>query len=109
MKAAILTETGRSLELADLLVPQTGVGQVWVKILFSGICGAQIGEIDAVKGPDRFLPHCLGHEAVGDVLEIGAGVTHVAVGDRVVLHWRPGAGIQAAPAKYSWNGRTVNA
>ena len=38
------------------------VGQVLVELQCSGICGSQLGEIDGVKGPDRYLPHLMGHE-----------------------------------------------
>src|SRR5205807_1036527 len=54
-------------------------------------------------------PHLMGHEGGGTVLESGPGVTAVRKGDRVVMHWRKGAGIQARPASYRWNGRTINA
>jgi S-(hydroxymethyl)glutathione dehydrogenase/alcohol dehydrogenase len=109
LKAAVLVESGKSLELADLELPALGVGQVLVSIKYSGICGAQIGEIDAVKGVDKFLPHCLGHEAVAVVQEIGLGVKTVAINDVVILHWRPSLGIQSDPPVYLWNGRRVNA
>src|SRR5204863_5793005 len=85
------------------------VGQVLVKISCTGICGAQLGEISGVKGPDKFLPHLLGHEGGGEVVGVGPGVTQVKEGDRVVMHWRKGAGIHARPAKYQWGSRTVNA
>ncbi len=84
-------------------------GQVLVEVATTRICGSQIGEIDGVKGPDRWLPHLLGHEGGGTVLEIGPEVTHVKPGDRVVLHWRPGRGLQPKPAVYEWNGKRVNA
>ena len=110
MKAAILVESRKALEVADIKLPeQLAYGQVHVKIHFSGICGAQINEIEAARGPDKFLPHLLGHEASGTVLRIGPGVKTVKQGDRVVLHWRPSAGIQSEAPKYDWNGRTVNA
>jgi S-(hydroxymethyl)glutathione dehydrogenase/alcohol dehydrogenase len=110
MKAAVLTEIKAPLVIAELTVPdKLGVGQLFVKIHFSGICGSQLGEIDGAKGDDRFLPHLLGHEASATVLEIGAGVRHVSVGDNVVMHWRKGLGIEADTPKYSWHGRTVNA
>ena len=80
-----------------------------VKVCYSGICGAQINEIDAVKGPDKFLPHLLGHEGSGIVEKIGKGVTTVKKGDHVVLHWRPSSGIQAPTATYQWKGKRVNA
>jgi len=55
------------------------------------------------------LPHLLGHEGFGRVLEIGPGVTTVLPGDFVVMHWRPGSGIQSAPALYEWQGKRLNA
>ncbi|MEQ8733924.1 MAG: zinc-binding dehydrogenase [Rhodospirillaceae bacterium] len=109
-KAAVLTELKSDLVIEDIELPGTlEVGQVLVKLRYSGICGSQIGEIDGVKGPDRWLPHLLGHEGAGYVEQIGPGVTTVAAGDAVVLHWRPSLGIQATPAKYSANGKKVNA
>jgi S-(hydroxymethyl)glutathione dehydrogenase / alcohol dehydrogenase len=107
-RAAILVESNQPLVVDEIELPSLGVGQVLVKIAVSGICGAQLGEIAAVKGPDKFLPHLLGHEAGGVVEEVGPGVTHVKPGDHVCLHWRKGAGIHAQPARYLWNGRTVH-
>ncbi|MDX8413696.1 MAG: zinc-binding dehydrogenase [Mariprofundales bacterium] len=110
MKAAILTELNKPLTLAELTMPEAlAVGQVLVKIHYSGICGSQLGEISGAKGEDKYLPHLLGHEASGTVLAIGPGVKHVTVDDKVVLHWRKGLGIESDPPKYSWNGRKVNA
>jgi len=90
-------------------VPPLQHGQVLVDVEASRICGSQIGEIDGVKGPDKHLPHLLGHEGGGTVLEIGPGVRHVRVGDRVVMHWRPGAGQQSAPPVYRWGDKALNA
>ena len=110
MKAAILTESKKPLVVDEIEYPKKlEYGQVLVDILFSGICGAQINEIDAVKGTDKFLPHLLGHEGSGEVLEIGEGVSSVKEGDHVVLHWRPSKGIQSTPPKYLWKGKEVNA
>lgn len=108
--AAILVEQKKPLEIAEITLPATlDVGQVLVEFAYSGICGSQIGEIDGVKGPDKWLPHLLGHEASGHVLAVGAGVKHVKPGDAVVAHWRPSLGIEAPTPKYQWQGRTVNA
>lgn len=110
MKAAILAESKKTLVVADIDLPEKlDVGQVLVKLQYSGICGAQINEIDAVKGPDKFLPHLLGHEGSGIVQETGPGVTTVKEGDHVVLHWRPSSGIQSPTPEYRWNGKKVNA
>jgi S-(hydroxymethyl)glutathione dehydrogenase/alcohol dehydrogenase len=109
-KAAILTELKKPLTVAEIELPKClAVGQVLVKIHFSGICGSQLGEIDGAKGEDKYLPHLLGHEASGTVLDIGPGVKHVKPGDKVVLHWRKGLGIEGDPPAYSWNGSKVNA
>lgn len=110
MKAAILVESNKPLVIDEIQYPsELQYGQVLVKILYSGICGAQLNEINASKGPDKFLPHLLGHEGSGIVLKTGPGVSTIKQGDHVVLHWRPSSGIQAPPAKYYWDGKVVNA
>ena len=110
MKAAILVEQRKPLVIDEVELPSSlDVGQVLVKIHFSGICGSQIGEIDGAKGEDKFLPHLLGHEASGTVEEVGPGVKHVKPGDVVVLHWRKGLGIEGAPPIYKWRGNKLNA
>lgn len=110
MKAAILVEQKGPLVIAEVGLPETlGYGQVLVRIDYSGICGSQLGEIDGAKGPDAYLPHLLGHEGSGQVLETGPGVSKLKTGDRVVLHWMKGAGIESAPPVYSWQGKKVNA
>ena len=110
MKAAILVEQRKPLVIDEIRLPETlDVGQVLVKIHYSGICGSQLGEIDGAKGEDKFLPHLLGHEASATVMEIGPGVKHVKPGDAVVLHWRKGLGIEGAPPIYRWRGAQLNA
>src|SRR3954469_11367045 len=109
-KAAVLAQSRQPLIVDEITLPdELGVGQVLVRILHTTICGAQINEIEAAKGPDKFLPHLLGHEASGTVVEIGPGVTNVKPGDPVVLHWRPSRGIQGRPPAYKWRGETLNA
>jgi len=98
--AAILVEQKSPLALEEVEVPRLALGQVLVQVLSSGICGSQIGEIDGVKGPDRFLPHLLGHEGAGIVLECGEGVGTVRPGDKVVLHWRKGDGLESTTPTY---------
>ena len=98
--AAILVELKQPLVIEEIESPPLRFGQVLVRILCSGICGAQINEIEGAKGPDKFLPHLLGHEATATVKEVGEGVTSVKPGDRVVCHWRKGAGLQAPTPAY---------
>lgn len=110
MKAAILVEQRKPLEINEIELPGIlDIGQVLVKIHYSGICGSQLGEIDGAKGPDAYLPHLLGHEASGTVIATGPGVKHVRPDDLVVLHWRKGLGIEGEPPIYQWNGKKLNA
>lgn len=110
MKAAVLIEQRKPLEMWDVALPaELGIGQVLVKLSYSGICGSQLGEIDGVKGPDRYLPHLLGHEGSGHVVAVGPGVETVRPDDAVVLHWRLSPGIQGKPPVYSHDGQQVNA
>jgi S-(hydroxymethyl)glutathione dehydrogenase/alcohol dehydrogenase len=109
-RAAILAESRKPLVVDEIAMPEAlDAGQVLVRVLYTTICGAQINEIDALKGPDKFLPHLLGHEASAEVVETGPGVTTVKPGDTVVLHWRPGSGIQCRTPAYSWRGEKLNA
>ena len=107
--AAILVQQKAPLALEEIEVPRPAMGQVLVKILTSGICGSQIGEIDGVKGPDRYLPHLLGHEGTGIVLEVGEGVRTVKPDDKVVLHWRKGSGLESVAPVYGSKIGPVNA
>ena len=109
-RAAILAQSRQPLVVDEFALPEAlDAGQVLVKVLYTTICGAQINEIDALKGVDRFLPHLLGHEASAEVVEIGPGVTNVKPGDTVVLHWRPSRGIQSRTPAYTWRGEKLNA
>lgn len=109
MKAAILTKLKEPLIIDDVDLPGPAHGQVLVKILYSGVCGSQLGEIEGVKGKDDYLPHLLGHEGSGIVEEVGSGVTRVKKNDAVVLHWRKGEGLESKPPKYGWRGKVLNA
>ena len=97
---AILVELKKPLALEEIEMPPLVLGQVLVRVICCGICGSQIGEINGVKGPDKYLPHLLGHEGTGEVLEVGQGVRRVKPGDRVVLHWRKAAGLESIAPVY---------
>ncbi len=108
--AAVLVEQGQPLVISGIDLPESlAVGQVLIRLFFSGICGSQLGEIDGVKGPDKWLPHLLGHEGSAEVIAVGPGVQYVKPGDYVIAHWRPGRGIEAVTPRYRWNTQTVNA
>lgn len=107
--AAVLVELGKPLELAELEIPTLKPGQVLVEVVYSGVCHTQVGEARGHRGEDKFLPHCLGHEGSGIVRETGPGVSKVQPGDRVILSWIKGSGLDVPGTVYDWNGRKVNA
>lgn len=107
MRAAILTAINKPLTVADVGLTELVYGQVRVKIIASGICGAQLQEIRGEKGNAGHVPHLLGHEGCGIVEEVGAAVSRVRVGDKVVLHWRKGEGIESDFPRYIYDGRQI--
>ena len=108
--AAILVNSKSPLVIDEIDLPNSlESNQVLVELITSGICGAQINEIDAVKGPDKFLPHLLGHEGFARIIEVGENVSKVTEGDLVILHWMPSSGSQSNTPSYKWNGRSLNA
>lgn len=109
MKAAVLVKQNAPLEIYEVDIPRLDVGQVLVRVEYSGICGKQIDEITGRQGEDRFIPHLLGHEGGGTVVEVGPGVKKVKPGDRVVMHWIKGTGIDSAPPRFSHQGKTLSA
>ena len=109
-EAAILFQTKKDLVVDEICIPDELLsGQVLVEVLTSGICGAQINEIDAVKGEDRFLPHLLGHEGLCRVISTAKNVTNVKCDDFAIMHWRPGLGIESNPPTYKWKGKNLYA
>jgi len=108
MKAAVLETIGAPLVVSEVKLGEVGRGQVLVKILVSGVCGSQLQEIEGNKGNAKFVPHLLGHEGCGIVEKIGDGVTTVKKGDKVVMHWRKGDGIEADFPSYTYKGKKMS-
>lgn len=106
--AAVLVNINQPLELWELEIPKLKQGQVLVEIAYSGLCYSQVNEIRGRKGEDRFLPHTLGHEGAGVVVECGPGVTKVKEGERVVLSWIKGIGHDVPCAQYQSEFGVVN-
>jgi len=65
-------------------------------------------EVRGLRGEDKFIPHLLGHEGTGVVVEIGNGVKKVKPGDRVILGWLKGTGMDVLGAKYDHQGEIIS-
>ncbi len=107
--AAVLYESGRPLAVEEVEIPVLLPGQVLVDVKYSGVCRTQVSECRGHRGKDVYLPHCLGHEGSGMVLEIGQGVTKVKPGDRVLLSWMKGSGADVPRTAYGSHRGIVNA
>ena len=97
MRAAVLTEVNKPLQLLDLEQDGPKEGEARVKVKAAGVCMSDwhimIGDWPAP------LPMILGHEAAGEVVEVGAGVKHVKKGDHVIFSFRPNCGYCAYCAR----------
>jgi len=90
VRAAILYELHRPLEVADIEVGAPRAGEVGVRVAAAGVCHS---DLHVMHGdlPSN-LPVVIGHEGAGVVESVGPGVTRVAPGDHVILVWRAPCG-----------------
>jgi len=108
IKAAVLFELNKPLEIRTLKRRPLESGQVFVKILYSGVCRSQLMEVSGLRGDDHWLPHLLGHEGSGVVEDIGPDVKKFKKGDEVILSWIQGSGIEAKGASYDSDDAVIN-
>jgi alcohol dehydrogenase, propanol-preferring len=87
MKAAVVHSFGQPLQIEDVPVPEVTAGQVQVKVIASGVCHTDLHAADGDWPVKPTLPFIPGHEGVGYVAAIGAGVKSVKEGDRVGVPW----------------------
>lgn len=87
MKAAVVYEANRPLILEDRLEPVAGPRDVVVKVEACGLCHTDIAVARGDWPVKPRLPLVLGHEVVGRIETLGAGVSHLRIGDRVAVPW----------------------
>ena len=90
MKAAVLREVNKPLEIEEVTLDEPGPGQVLVKTAASGVCHSDLHFIEGLWPIST--PAILGHEAAGVVERVGADVTYVEAGDHVILLFVPFCG-----------------
>ncbi len=95
MKAIIVPAAKAAWEIQDVPMPKVGVNQVLIKIHASGICYTDVHQAEG-EFPGAF-PRTLGHEPVGEIIEVGPGVTNRQIGDRVGVPW-----IQSSCGRCEW-------
>ena len=87
MRAAVVTSFDEPLVIKEVPTPEPGEGQILVRIEASGLCHTDIHAARGdwpVKPTPPFIP---GHEGVGIIEQLGAGVTEQSTGDRVAIPW----------------------
>jgi alcohol dehydrogenase len=97
-RAAVLREMGaqrpfkdsRPLKIEEVELDAPGHGEILVRVRAAGLCHSDLSVIDGNR--PRPLPMALGHEAAGEVVEVGAGVADLEVGDHVVFSFVPSCG-----------------
>lgn len=109
VKAAVLEKINHPIRVANLQVPKLGTGQVLVDMKWSGLCRSQLMEMQGARGPDKYLPHLLGHEGSGIVKNVGASVSKVSPGDPVVITWIKGSGLEGGSSSYLERSNLINA
>ncbi len=90
MKAAVWTGINK-IEIREVPTPCPGPGEVLVKVRSAGVCRT---DLEVVSGKFKYgrPPHILGHEIAGEVAQLGEGVTHRRLGERVVIETSIGCG-----------------
>ncbi|WP_420346743.1 zinc-dependent alcohol dehydrogenase family protein [Pelagibius sp.] len=102
MRAMVLRhEAAGALEAADLPLPEPGPGQIRLKVSACGVCRTDLHVVDG-ELPDPKLPIVPGHEIVGAVEALGAGVERFEVGQRVGVPW---LGFSCGTCGYCTTGR----
>src|SRR5688572_5316614 len=86
MRAMVLQSTQRSLVKTNVPMPEVQVGDVLVRVSACAVCRTDLHVIDG-ELPNPKLPLIPGHEIVGRIVALGAGVDAFAVGERVGIPW----------------------
>lgn len=98
VRAAVLSEMGiprpfaetQPLEIRELSLDGPGPGELLLRVGAAGLCHSDLSVIDGSR--PRVMPMALGHEAAGEVVEVGPGVSGFEVGDHVALAFVPVCG-----------------
>jgi D-arabinose 1-dehydrogenase-like Zn-dependent alcohol dehydrogenase len=89
MRAAVVPHVNGEWQVKNVPTPKPDTNQVLIKIHASGLCYTDV-HITHGALPTEF-PRTLGHEPVGEIVEVGPGVTSRKVGDRVGVPWIQGS------------------
>ena len=89
MKAAVMTQVGKPVEIREVELAEPKAHEVLVKILATAVCHS---DLNTLEDPTTPIPQVLGHEGAGQVVSVGPYVTTCKPGDYVTLSWVPYCG-----------------
>lgn len=107
--AAVLEELNKPLKIKKIKSKSLKKGEILVKIFYSGICRSQIMEVTGKRGMDSWLPHTLGHEASGIVIDKHKSVKKFQKGDEIILSWIKSSGLEAKNITLNGDEGEINA
>ena len=87
IKARVLEKIGKKLVNKNIYFKTFYKDHILVKLNYSGVCGSQLMEIYGGRNNKKFLPHMLGHEGTGTIIEVGKNVSNFKKNDNVFLSW----------------------
>ena len=100
-RAAVAWEAGKPLSIEEVDLQGPKEGEVMVKLAATGVCHTDAYTLSGAD-PEGIFPSVLGHEGAGEVVEVGPGVSSVAVGDHVIPLYTPECG----QCKFCLSGKT---
>jgi len=100
-RAAVAWEAGKPLSIEEVDLQGPRQGEVMVQLVATGVCHTDAFTLSGAD-PEGIFPSILGHEGAGVVVEVGPGVTSVAVGDHVIPLYTPECG----KCKFCLSGKT---
>ncbi len=86
MRAMLLTERRKPLKMAEVAIPEPKAGQVLIKVHTCGVCRTDLHVLDGDLTEPK-LPLILGHQIIGTVVDMGAGVDRFSLGQRIGVPW----------------------
>ena len=99
-KAAVLEKINKPLKVKKLMTKKIARNQLLIRVKYTFVCGSQLNEIFGKKGKDKYLPHTLGHEAVGIIIKAGSKITKFKNGDTVIISWIKNSKLECANAEH---------
>lgn len=109
LTSAVLFKLNKKLRIINLKIPKLKSHQILVKIFYTGICRSQIMEIFSGRSNKKWLPHMLGHEATGEIIQVGQGVKKFKKKDKVILTWIKNSSVESDTPIFYYNKKIINA